>query len=258
MKKKKLVMKWSTELPPEYQDLSQILSQPCIVDNDLLSNFVYTGQAKLLNRLLNQSVFLSPTILDPQELDKSKWRLNPPRSEFLKPLYTVYHGDYARKYENYLPHIEDFVKNEANLWKPTSVSLDELILANELSSKEIKTKLKEIIPELRGRVRVHPGEAETAAVAILRGWTFLGDDQAIITILRALYPRVSIIRTCQLISYAANNSFISCSEAQELFNERIAQKIFFASRNKNTEHLMVLCNPTRCEWVTTKPSSPRA
>ena len=243
-------------MPPDNEDLSQILAQPCIVDNDLLSNFVYVGQAKLLNRLLNQSVFLSPTILDPNELDKSKWGTNRPRSEFLQPLYTTYHADNAREYENYIPHIEDFVNNKAGLWKPTSVSLDELILANELSSKEIKTRLKQLKPDIKGRIRVHPGEAETAAIAISRAWTFLGDDQAIITILRALYPTVPIVRTCRLLSYAAYSDAISCPEAQEIFNERIAKEIFFASRNKNTEYLRILCNPARCEWVSTEPNSP--
>jgi len=44
------------------------LAQPCIADTSLLSNFVHTGYAYLLHRLLPEPVLLSPTVLDPAEV----------------------------------------------------------------------------------------------------------------------------------------------------------------------------------------------
>lgn len=50
------------EVPAE-----EALRRRCIADTSLLNNFVHSGSAHLLNRLLEGPVHLSPAVLDPQE-----------------------------------------------------------------------------------------------------------------------------------------------------------------------------------------------
>lgn len=136
------------------------------------------------------------------------------------------------------------------MWKPLNLSAQELSLAHHLGSKTIKAQIKAVAPEATGRIRIDAGEAETAAVAISRGMTFLVDDRAAIILLRNLYPNIPVLQTCQLISYAARIGLITCDAAQLLFNERIVQDLNFrVTRNKGSERLELLCNPPRCEGL---------
>jgi hypothetical protein len=47
--------------------LDELLKRDCIIDTSLLSNFVFTGYAHLLQKLVNGPVLIPPAVLDPSE-----------------------------------------------------------------------------------------------------------------------------------------------------------------------------------------------
>lgn len=86
--------------------------------------------------------------------------------------------------------------------------------------------MRAVCPEIsRKKVELDLGEAEAAAIAATRGWTFLTDDQASVELLRCLYPNVPIQRTCTLLLYAAEQGVLSCEEAANRFNSRIVEEL---------------------------------
>ena len=72
--------------------LEEMLKRNCIIDTSLLSNFVFTGYAHLLEKLVNGLVLIAPAVLDPSEIMLPINHTVVPRCEFLKPLYEI-HGE---------------------------------------------------------------------------------------------------------------------------------------------------------------------
>ncbi len=50
-------------------DIVDALRQPCLVDTSLLTNFLFSGNALLLNQLIGQPMQITPAILDAAEVD---------------------------------------------------------------------------------------------------------------------------------------------------------------------------------------------
>lgn len=71
--------------------LHEMLKRNCIIDTSLLSNFVFTGYAHLLEKLVNGPVLISPAVLEPSEIILPINHAIVPRCEFLKPLHEI-HG----------------------------------------------------------------------------------------------------------------------------------------------------------------------
>ncbi len=92
----------------EEVSVERALSEGCIADTSLLSNFVNTGYAHILDRLLGGPVFLSPSVLDDQEAVAPLDSLGTePSSEFLVPLYrSQFPGNEA--YKPWAPYIKAF------------------------------------------------------------------------------------------------------------------------------------------------------
>lgn len=106
-------------------------------------------------------------------------------------------------------------------------------------------------PDIRGRIELDAGEAEAAAVAVSRGFTFLVDERAAVNLVRCLYPGVPVLRTCGLLAHAVKKGYVSCDEATELFDRRLAQEVgFYTSRKEDgvKQHLRLRCDPPRCIW----------
>lgn len=231
--------------------MEEALDRRCVADTSLLNNFVHSGSAYLLDRLLGRPVQLSPTILDVQETLLPGFPRAEPASEFLRPLYmagSVEHSDYRR----IAPFIQSFALSAGELWEPVEHSRDELLLAARLSSKKIRAEARSIYPGIsRRKVELDPGEAEAAAIAITRGWTFLTDDQASAELLRGLYPDVPVQRTCHLLTHAAEQGLVLCNEAADLFNRRIVDELGFWAFRKSSgarQRLWLRCDPSRCSW----------
>jgi hypothetical protein len=177
------------EVPAE-----EALRRRCIADTSLLNNFVHSGSAHLLNRLLEGPVLLSPAVLDPQETLLPGFPRMPPSSEFLKTLHlaSVYGQE---RYRTIAPFVQSFALDSGELWEPVEPTEEELILAIHFRSKEIKEEVRQRCPEIRrSRIRLGAGEAETAAIAVTRGWTFLTDDQASVDLIGCLFPHMPILR----------------------------------------------------------------
>jgi hypothetical protein len=74
--------------------LDEMLKRNCIIDTSLLSNFVFTGYAHLLEKLVNGPVLIAPAVLDSSEITLPINQTVVPRCEFLKPLYEI-HGTFS-------------------------------------------------------------------------------------------------------------------------------------------------------------------
>jgi len=229
------------------EEIKQALSHPCVVDTNILSNFIHTGQAHLLNGLISDYIYLPPTVLDEREaIYVTAFREREARSEFLKPIYKpTLKADSL--YQEAAPHIEKFTSNIHRHWEPIELTVEELALANHVSSRAIRKKVRKACPDIKGRVELGPGEAECVAVAASRKWTLLVDDQAAVNLVRCLYPSVVIIRTCELLAYAAKESYLTCENAANLFNDVIVDKHHFYAYSGN-KRLWLRCNPPKCKW----------
>lgn len=231
--------------------VERALSGDCIADTSLLSNFINTGYTHLLNQLLGGPVFLSPSVLDDQEIVPPLDSLDTePSSEFLRPLYRAqFPGNEA--YKPWSPHIRAFALGKGAAWQPAVPTISELALASSFGNKSIRATVRQRCPEVRGRIELDVGEAEAAAVAVSRGFTFLVDDRAAVQLVRCLYPNVPVLRTCGLLAHAAKKGYVSCDEAANLFNRRLAQEMgFYASRKESgvKQRLQLRCGPPRCVW----------
>lgn len=227
------------------------LSRRCIADTSLLNNFVHSASAHVLDRLLRKPVRLSPTVLDMEETLLPEFPQTEPASEFLRPLYMAGlpgHSDYRK----IAPFIQSFALDAGSLWEPVEPSEDELVLASCLSSKTIRSEARRVCSEMsRKKVELRSGEAEAAAIAITRGWTFLTDDQASAELLACLYPGIPIQRTCTLLVHAVEKEIMTCGEASELFNKRMVDELgFWATRRAggSRQHLWLRCDPANCSW----------
>jgi hypothetical protein len=77
------------------------------------------------------------------------------------------------------------------------------------------------------------------------------DDQAAVNLIRCLYPGAPVLRTCSILAHAVRKGYVTCEEAADLFNNRLAQEMgFYASRKEGgvQQRLRLRCNPPRCIW----------
>lgn len=175
-----------------------------------------------------------------------------PSSEFLVPLYLSRFPDGSR-YRSATAFIRAFALAAGTLWRPVHPTVDELTLAQRFRDKSIRAEVRAANADLRRkRSELDPGEAESAAIAVSRGWTFLTDDQAAVDVVRSLYPNVPVLRTSGMLVYAAQQGFIDCEEVADLFNLQIKGDLgFYASRKTvsgGREHLFLRCDPPREVW----------
>ena len=223
------------------------LKNKCVVDTSLLSNLIFTGQAHLLQQLVGGPVYVTPAVMDPAETMLPDLLTNPPRSEFLKPLYEL-SGENGSRYASAAPFIQSFALSAGLLWEPVEMTVQEIKLAHSFSLKSIWNNTSGIEPRYKKR-GLGAGEAETCAVAMSRGWTLLIDDQPAMELMIGLGQNLQHIRTCKLLTLAVERDLITCSDAMDLFNVEIVDRYgFHATRSKGIERLWFRCEPPRCVW----------
>lgn len=223
------------------------LNNKCVIDTSLLSNFVFTGRAHLLQQLVGGPVHITPAVIDPAETLLPDMLVNPPRSEFLKPLYEL-SGENGSRYASAAPFIQSFALSAGFLWEPVEMTLQEVKLAHSLTLKSTWDKTTGINPRFKKR-GLGAGEAETCAVAISRGWTLLIDDHPALEMMLGLGHNLQTIRTCKLLTLAVERDLMACSDAMNLFNLEIVDRYgFHSTRSKGKERLWFRCDPPRCEW----------
>ena len=103
-------------------------------------------------------------------------------------------------------------------WAPAPLSAEELQQA-ELFVSPATWAAAEARDPTRRIKRVSRGEAECAAVAVTRGWTFWTDDAAIVDLLAVLHPAQPVERISDLLIRAAHEGLIGCQEAADLYND---------------------------------------
>lgn len=196
----------------------------------VLAMFVDSGRAELLRLLAGgRDIVLPPSILEAQE-----WPLVPgtePRSDFVRGM-AYFQGDQGPQRETLQQRLERrtaFLQNASALWQPADLSLAEVRLAYRLTTPAKRAEARAIAPG--GRVaRVDQGEAECAAVAILRGGSVWSDDSGIVPMLRALYSEVTVERSCALVARAINTRLLSAHEGVEFFEIHVKEGLGIRSR----------------------------
>ncbi len=128
--------------------VGEALSRRCIADTSLLNNFVHSASAWVLDRLLEEPVRLSPTVLDVEETILPDFPRTEPASEFLRPLHMAGQPGYS-EYRRIAPFIQSFALGAGDLWEPVAPSKDELALAARLSSRTIRSEVRRRCPETR-------------------------------------------------------------------------------------------------------------
>jgi len=223
------------------------IKKHCIVDTSLLSNFVFPGQAYLLQRLIGGPVFIPPAVLDPAECLLGNFQ-QPPRCEFLKTLYEI-SGQAGVRYSSAAPFIRSFAGSAGTQWASVDLSIEELELAADFKDRSIWSGISGV-PSKYTKKGLGAGEAEACAVAAKRGWTLLIDDQAAVELMTGLGYDIPCVRTCMLLIHAVQIEIISCPEAADLFNRQIVDLFGFnATKNKRTERLWLRCTPEpKCLW----------
>ncbi len=189
-------------------------SGPCVVDTMVVAMFVDADQVPLLAALAGGSLFVPPSIIDPQE--------NPPFTQ--QPLAEFAKG--AFYFQQRLGQPLDAVRLNRRIafylsvnrhWQPLSLSSAELQMAAALADPTTWTRAEEADPTVRIK-KVSRGEAECAAVAVTRGWTLWSDDAAIIDLLAVLHPGHPVERISDLVVRAVRQGLIDCEDAVHLHN----------------------------------------
>jgi len=185
---------------------------PCLVDTMVLGMFIDAGRADLLAALAGGRVYLTPSILDPEEQPPFA---QPPIAEFAKG---VWHAQQdlgqaisARRVQRRVAYYQ------GGAWHPVALSAAELQRAAYLASRAARDAARAVNPAFKAK-RVDPGEAECAAVAIERGWELWSDDGGIVALMRTLHPHLHVERLCGLLVRAVRAGLIPCTEAQHLYN----------------------------------------
>jgi hypothetical protein len=187
---------------------------PCVVDTVVLAMFVDAAQVDLLRALAGGQVVLTPSILDPTEAPPFTGR---PLSEFARGLYDAEQNLGKPLLARRAQRRTVFVGAGGTIWQPVALSVGEVRLARYLASPAARQAARTIDPTFRA-LRIDPGEAECAAVAISRGWRLWSDDQAIVTLVRTLHPHCVVERLCGLLVRGVDEGIIACPDAAHLYN----------------------------------------
>lgn len=185
-----------------------------VVDTMVLAMFVDGDRAPLLSALAGESVFVTPSVMDPEELPPFSQQ---PISEFAKGIFAAQRDLSRPLHATRVQRRSGFYRAVGTAWRPVLLSAVELRLARYLSSSEARLNAKAIDPGLKIR-RVGAGEAEAGAVAVARGWTLWSDDAAIINLLGALWPGHPVERISDLLVRAVSEGLIRCQDGADLYN----------------------------------------
>ncbi|HEY1336174.1 MAG TPA: hypothetical protein VGF59_01625 [Bryobacteraceae bacterium] len=181
----------------------------------VLAMFVDAGRADLLGALAGGRVFVTPTVLDPDETPPFAQQ---PTAEFAKGTFYFQQRlglpvDAVRHHRRVA-----FYSARGNAWRPIELSTDELGMTAHLLNPSTWEQAAQIAPSVRVK-RIDRGEAECAAVALTRKWTLWSDDAAIVALLSALHPDHPFERINDLLARGVRENLIGCNAASELYND---------------------------------------
>jgi hypothetical protein len=181
----------------------------------VLAMFVDADHAALLPALASGRLFVTPSVINPAEAPPFS---QTPQAEFARGAFSLQerqgHPLAAARFHRRTA----FYLDVGHAWTPAVPSLAELLIQETIASPATWEAAEASDPARRVK-RIGRGEAETAAVAITRGWTLWSDDAAIINLLAALHPGHPVERISDLVVRAAREELLGCDEAAALYNE---------------------------------------
>jgi hypothetical protein len=186
-----------------------------VVDTMVLAMFVDAGHAALLPALAAGRLFVTPSVIDPDEMPPF---LTQPAAEFARGAFYFQErqGDPLAAVRLY--RRTAFYLDAGTAWTPATLSIEELHQVEVLTAPAARAAAAALDPARRIK-RVDRGEAECASVAITRGWTLWSDDAAIINLLASLHPGHPVERISDLVVRAAREGLLGCQEAAQLYND---------------------------------------
>lgn len=180
----------------------------------ILAMFVDGDQLPLLSALAGGSVFVTPSILSPDERPPF---VSDPTSEFARGLYAA-QQDLGQVRHALRAHRRTAFY-QGDLWRPLELTRPELELARHLASREAREQARKLSPQFKAK-SVSAADAECAAVAITRDFELWSDDGGIVALVRTLYPQQPVVRLCALLARAVNEDQLDFEAALEVY-ERI-------------------------------------
>lgn len=186
-----------------------------VADTMVLAMFVDAGHAALLPALAASRLFVTPSIID--------WGEAPPFPSQPTAEFALGAFYFQERQGNPLAAVRlhrrtAFYLDIDTAWTPAPLSAEELLQAELFVSPATRAAAEARDPTRRIK-RVSRGEAECAAVAVTRGWTFWTDDTAILDLLAVLHPTQPVERISDLLIRAAHEGLIGCQEAADLYND---------------------------------------
>jgi hypothetical protein len=186
-----------------------------VADTMVLAMFVDAGQAALLPALAAGRLFVTPSIIDSAETPPFP---SQPTAEFARGAFYLQERQGNPLAAVRLHRRTAFYLDIDTSWTPAPLSAGELLQAERFVSPATWAAAEAQDPTRRIK-RVSRGEAECAAVAVTRGWTFWTDDTAILDLLAILHPPQPVERISDLLIRAAHEGFLGCQEAADLYND---------------------------------------
>jgi hypothetical protein len=180
----------------------------------VLAMFVDADRVPLLAALAGGSVFVTPGVIDPAETPPFA---RAPLAEFARGVFAAQRDPGHPRHAARIVRRTAFYRAVGDAWTPVDLATTELRLARFFASTEAREAARRTNPRLRVK-RIGRGEAETAAVAVARGWTLWSDDAAIINLLAALHPGHPVERISDLLVRAVHEGLLDCEAAAALYN----------------------------------------
>ena len=181
----------------------------------VLAMFVDANRVSLLSALAGGSVYVTPSVIDPTEVPPFTRQ---PVAEFARGVFAAQRDLAQPLHATRVQRRTAFYRAVGATWSPVSLSGTELRQARYFVSPAARATARLADPTLRVK-RISAGEAEAAAVALVRGWTLWSDDSSIINLLAALHPGQPVERMSDLVVSGADEGLLACQEAADLYNE---------------------------------------
>lgn len=198
---------------------------PCVVDNMVLGRFVDADAVALLLALAGGTVFVTPSIIAPQETPPF---VQQPVAEFAKGIFAAQRDLSRSLYATRVQRRMAFYQAVGAAWVPVDLSYEELQHAQFFVSGGLQ-QARALDPTIKSR-RVDAGEAECAAVAIMRGWTLWTDDSAMINVLAVLHPGHPVERISDLLVRGVKQGLLTCQDAATLYNDIFVKQLGLYSK----------------------------
>ena len=181
----------------------------------VLAMFVDTGRASLLSDLAGGRLYVTPSVVDP---DETAPFARQPVAEFAKGIFAAQRDLSRLVHARRIERRAAFYRMVGTARRPVRLSYGELVRGRYFASPAARIDARRANPARRV-TRISAGEAESAAVAVTRGWTLWSDDTAIVNLLAALHPGHPVERISHLLVRAVREGLLPCQEAADLYNQ---------------------------------------